>query len=163
MTWTKLSDDFPDDFYRDDLSDAAFRTHVEGLCWSNRHLLDGWLRKKDLMRFAFTDDPRAAVLELVAAGYWDDAGDTWHIVHHLEHQDTRDQAQRRRKVSTERKRRHREKQLREAEARMSRRDETRDETRDPGRVGTGRDGTGTEGEAPPDGSRSARLEEVWPR
>ncbi|MGC7224587.1 hypothetical protein RBA13_22790, partial [Mycobacteroides abscessus subsp. massiliense] len=38
MTWTKLSDDYGDDCWR--LSDAAFRTHTEGLCWSNRKLLD---------------------------------------------------------------------------------------------------------------------------
>ena len=35
MTWTKLSDDFGDDCW--ELSDAAYRLHVEGLLWSNRN------------------------------------------------------------------------------------------------------------------------------
>jgi len=32
MTWTKLSDDFPEDCARVGLSDAAVRTHLEGWC-----------------------------------------------------------------------------------------------------------------------------------
>jgi len=34
MTWTKLSDDFPEDCARVGLSDAAVRTHLEGLVWA---------------------------------------------------------------------------------------------------------------------------------
>jgi hypothetical protein len=43
MTWTKLSDDFSDDCWQ--LSDAAYRLHVDGLNWSNRKLLNCLLSK----------------------------------------------------------------------------------------------------------------------
>jgi hypothetical protein len=172
VTWLKLSDDFPDDLYRDELSDAAFRTHVEGLAWSCRHLLDGRLPARSLVRFAFTDDPKAAAAELVAAGYWEATGDGWQIVHHLEHQADRDTVLRRRQLTADRVARHRAAKLRKADRRKGREvdpdpdsDEdpgpeqgagadpdpvthavtqgvTRYVTRDPGRAGTGRDGTG---------------------
>ena len=44
MTWTKLSDDYSDDCWT--LSDAAYRTHTDGLVWSNRKLLNGRLAKE---------------------------------------------------------------------------------------------------------------------
>lgn len=75
--WTKLGDEFPD--AARDLADAAFRTHVEALCWSNRRGLDLHIPKRDLKRFAETDDPDTAAKHLVATGWWDDHGDTWSI------------------------------------------------------------------------------------
>jgi len=55
MTWTKLGDEFSD--AAAGLSSAAFRTHVEALCWSNRRLLDLIIPKASLKRFA--EDPNA--------------------------------------------------------------------------------------------------------
>jgi hypothetical protein len=46
VTWTKLSDDFPDDC--ETLTVPARWLHVEGLCWSNRKLLDCRIPKKTL-------------------------------------------------------------------------------------------------------------------
>jgi hypothetical protein len=77
MTWTKLGDEFSD--AAAPLSDAAFRTHVEALCWSNRRLLDLTIPKASLKRFAETDHPNAAAKELVEAGWWEDHGDGWWI------------------------------------------------------------------------------------
>ena len=77
MTWTKLGDEWPDSAR--DLSDAAYRTHVDALCWSNRRGLDLVVPKRELRRFAETDDPDTAVAELVAAGWWEDRGDRWWI------------------------------------------------------------------------------------
>jgi len=77
MTWTKLSDDFGDDCWT--LSDAAFRLHVEGLCYSNRKLLDLSLPKEEVRRFAKNPE---AVAELVAAGWWSDRPDRYDIHHH---------------------------------------------------------------------------------
>ena len=74
MTWTKLGEEFSD--AARDLSDAAFRTHIEALMWSNRRGLDLQVPKRDLKRFAETDDPDTAVKALVAAGWWQDCGDT---------------------------------------------------------------------------------------
>jgi hypothetical protein len=85
MTWTKLSDDFSDDCW--ELSDAAVRLHMEGLVWSNRKLLDLRLTKEDMVRWA--KRPGAAE-ELVAAGWWREAGDHYEIVHHATYQRSRE-------------------------------------------------------------------------
>ncbi|SLF30401.1 Uncharacterised protein [Mycobacteroides abscessus subsp. bolletii] len=85
MTWTKISDDYGDDCWR--LSDAAFRTHTEGLCWSNRKLLDLVIPKSEVSRFA--KNPHA-VRELVAEGYWQERGDNYVIFHHGKYQRQRD-------------------------------------------------------------------------
>jgi hypothetical protein len=77
VTWTKLGEEWPD--AARELSDAAFRTHVEALCWSNRRGLDLRIPKRDLKRFAETDNPDAAVKQLVTAGWWQDCGDTWFV------------------------------------------------------------------------------------
>src|SRR4051812_17547972 len=77
MTWTKLGDEFPDEAR--DLSDAAFRTHVEALCWSNRRGLDLNIPKRDLKRFAETNQPERAVEDLLRAGWWEDSGEDWSI------------------------------------------------------------------------------------
>ncbi len=77
MTWTKLGEEWSD--AARELSDAAFRSHVEALCWSNRRGLDLLIPKRDLRRFAETDDPDTAVKDLVAAGWWQDCGDAWFI------------------------------------------------------------------------------------
>lgn len=81
MTWTKLSDDYSDDTWR--LSDAAFRLHTEALVWNNRKLLDCLIPKDDLRRFAKNPGP---VQELLAAGFWQDLGDNYLIIHHAQYQ-----------------------------------------------------------------------------
>jgi hypothetical protein len=77
VTWTKLGDEFAPEAAV--LSDPAFRTHVEALCWSNMRLLDLMIAKRDLKRFAETPEPQIAVNELVASGWWEDRGDEWWI------------------------------------------------------------------------------------
>jgi len=86
VTWTKLSDDFADDC--ETLSDAAFRLHVEGLCWSNRKLLDCIIPVDHLRRFA--RDP-GSVDELLAVGWWSRIADTYVIRHQATYQRTREQ------------------------------------------------------------------------
>lgn len=85
MTWTRLSDDFSDDCWQ--LSDAAFRLHVEALVWSNRKLLDCVLLKDDVRRWAKRPE---AVEELVEAGWWTDNGDSYTIRHHALYQRDRE-------------------------------------------------------------------------
>lgn len=77
MTWTKFGEEWPDEAR--DLTDAAFRTHSEALCWSNRRGLDLVIPKRDLKRFAETDNPDVAVKDLIASGWWQDCGDTWFV------------------------------------------------------------------------------------
>jgi hypothetical protein len=81
MTWTKLGEEWSD--VARDLSDAAYRTHVDALCWSNRRGLDLLVPKRDLKRFAETDDPDTAVKELGHAGWWEDRGDAWWVGAHF--------------------------------------------------------------------------------
>lgn len=144
MSWTKLGDEFSDE--AQDLSNAAFRTHVEALLWSNRRLLDLVIPKRDLKRFAEAPDPGDAAEELVAAGWWQDAGDSWYVgVHFAEWQQESVVIEHKRKLATERQRRHR---LHEAGDHTTctgacsvTRDVTRESSRDPGRDGTGRETT----------------------
>lgn len=151
MTWTKLGDEFSDEAR--DLSDAAFRLHVEGLLWSNRRLLDLRIPKRDVRRFAETDDPDLAAKELVENGWWLDDGDAWDLTSRFpEWQRDAAQVQQKRARDAERQRRFRLHRLGdhslcqpEAECtsrrdvdRDSRRDVARDSRRDPGRGGSGR-------------------------
>lgn len=85
MSWAKISDDFADDC--ETLSDAAFRLHVEGLCWNGRKLLDCRIPVADLRRFA--KNP-SAVDELLAVGWWSREGDVFVIRHHAAYQRLRE-------------------------------------------------------------------------
>jgi hypothetical protein len=71
VTWVKLSDDFAERAARSGLSDAAFRTHIEALLWTMRRETGGWVRTKDIRRFAETADPDDAIRDLVGHGWWD--------------------------------------------------------------------------------------------
>ena len=86
MTWTKLGDEFTDECWR--LSDAAFRLHTEGLCWSNRKHLDGCLVKDDMSRWAHC---LKAAEELVDLGFWEDHSDHYQIYAHQGWQRTAEQ------------------------------------------------------------------------
>jgi hypothetical protein len=68
-----------------ELSDAAFRTHVEALCWVVRNRTGGYINADDLRRFTGRADRLPAVEELVDAQWWatrlDDPG--WIVVHDM--------------------------------------------------------------------------------
>lgn len=145
MTWTKLGDEFPADAR--DLSDAAFRTHVEALCWSNSRRLDLLIPKREVRRFTETTDPDTAVEELVATGWWQDCADAgWYVgCRFAEWQLERSVIEHRNKLHADRQRRYRmhragdHRQCKDPTACVTRH-ETRDETNHPGRDGSGRDG-----------------------
>ena len=126
MTWTKLSDDFADDCWT--LSDAAVRLHIDGLIWSNRKLLDCQIPKDDLPRLSRA---AAAAEELVACGWWTDAGEHYKIRHHAVYQRTREQVVRQQEANKANRRKGRERPVREVQQ-----DESSDESSDE------RDGTG---------------------
>jgi len=150
VTWLKLSDDFP--VQCTDLGSEAFRLHIEGLCWAMQRENGGWIRRREVKRLTELDEYGHALTELLEQGYWVEVGEGYQITHHMEHQPEPDVIAKRRESDAERKRHWRRKQagLEQPKSRKkSRRDTTsdkgRDETRDPGRVGTGRDGSPTEG------------------
>lgn len=85
MTWAKYSTEFSDDCAAAGLSDAAYRTHSEAIGWLYR-VEDLRLRiaKNLVRRFAGSEDYEHAVEELADAGFWNDRGDVWEIVHHAD-------------------------------------------------------------------------------
>ena len=107
MTWLKLSDDFSDQTR--DLSDAAFRTHVEGLLWAMRRETGGRLGKRDVDRFAESEQADTAVRELVDQGFWNQATAGFRVLHHMEHQPEPDLIEKKRKNNADRIRRWRRK------------------------------------------------------
>src|SRR4051794_25557102 len=107
MTWAKIGDEFPDQCR--DLSDAAFRTHVEGLSWAMRRETGGWFDARDVRRFAESPHADMAVSELVACGWWSLDGEGYRIHHHMDVQIEPEVLAKRRENDAERQRRHREK------------------------------------------------------
>ena len=136
MTWTKLSDDYGDECHT--LSDAAFRTHTEGLIWAMRRETGGYVDARDVRRFAESPHAEMAVAELVACGWWSVHLQGYQIHHHMEHQPEPDLIAKRRDLAADRQRKKRRKAAGLED--VSRRDSPRDDPRYPGRDGTGRDG-----------------------
>lgn len=145
MTWLKLSDDFAEDCARVELSDAAFRTHVEVLLWCMRRENGGCISVRDLIRSAESQDVEAAVEELIAYGFWEANENGWRVLHHMEHQPEPDLIAKRRASTAERVRKHRRKQagVDPTDPDDERNAVTEGVTRRVTRVGTGRVGTGT--------------------
>jgi hypothetical protein len=109
MTWTKLSDDFADDCARAGLSDAAFRTHVEGLTWSMRRETGGYLDRVDVRKALETKNVAAAIAELLAVGFWQQTEHGYVVRHHMEHQPEPEIIAKRRELAAERNRKLRRK------------------------------------------------------
>jgi len=109
MTWTKLGDEFADECARAGLSDAAFRTHVEGLSWTMRRETGGFLDKIDVRKAIETPNAAAAIAELLAVGFWQQTEHGYEVRHHMEHQPEPDLLARRREMTAERVRKHRRK------------------------------------------------------
>lgn len=133
MTWTKLGDEFSDECA--DLSDAAFRTHTEGLIWTMRRETGGYIDARHLKRFAESPHVNAAVDELVACGWWSIERQGYRINHHMEHQPEPELIAKRREMTNERVRKHRLKKAGLSPSNGVSERVTRD--------GSGRDGSGT--------------------
>lgn len=161
MTWLKTGAEFSKELAG--ISDAAYRTHHEGLGYALDRENDGLLSERDVRRFAETADPASAVQELLDHGLWVREGDGYRIVHHMDEQPTAANIRLKRANDAARQRRKREMDAlkasglteKEAAARyeevqavsrrdsqaVSRRDSQVDITRDPVRNGTVRNGT----------------------
>jgi len=107
MTWTKLGDEFPDECARAGLSDAAFRTHVEGLSWTMRRETGGYLSKVDIRKAIETPNAAAAIAELLAVGFWQQTEHGFLVVHHMAYQPEPDLIAKRRQLTADRVRKHR--------------------------------------------------------
>lgn len=103
MAYLNVDDGFCDHPAIRGLSDAAFRLHVAGMNRCARYLTDGVILAADVPDLVRRYKP-AALAELVEKGRWAPMGETaYEIVGYLEHNDSRE-------VVEERKRKKRERQ-----------------------------------------------------
>jgi len=112
MTWIKIDDSFPDHPKIIGLSDKAFRSHIQALCYCGRFLTDGVITSNALARLA----DRETIAELLEAGLWRalDGGKGYVIHDYLEHQTSKNQVEHKRELSRERTKRYREKHSNES-------------------------------------------------
>jgi hypothetical protein len=103
MTWVKLDDTCPDHPSIVGLSDAAFACWVRSLCYSSRHLTDGFIPTR---AFRTLGTPKAA-RELEAAGRWEKVDGGVRVHGYEGKQRTRQQVEQERDKWKERQRRHR--------------------------------------------------------
>lgn len=150
LMWMKLSDDFYKDCRRAKLTDAAFRVHVEMLCFAMDDENGGAITWDDITSISRAQNIPTAVEQLVAVEFWARTGDeTWQIIHQMEHQPDVEVLTKRREQAAERQRKKRRKAIGlDSEGTLSRRDsprdEVRDDPRDPGRGWSGRYGESQE-------------------
>ena len=107
MTWLKTGDEFPLDCAAAELSDAAYRTHHEGLTWVLHRERGPFVPEREVRRFAESPDYEAAVKELVAAGFWQETPGGYVLVHGMEAQPTPEEIAQRRAQTAERNRAYR--------------------------------------------------------
>lgn len=83
MTWRKTGTEFDDECANVDLSDAAYRTHLEGIGFVYRIEADSCMfAKSAVRRFATSTDADRAIQELIDHGFWKDRGSRYEVVHH---------------------------------------------------------------------------------
>lgn len=84
MTWVRLDETMVEHPKVAQLSDAAFRIHIDALCYANRNLTDGFVPTVIAHRRS-----RRRAAELVAAGVWDAAPGGYQIHDFHDYQPTK--------------------------------------------------------------------------
>lgn len=107
MTWVRMDDDFPMHRKVRPLSDGAFRLHVSALCWSAKHLTDGYIPEADLPLASDVRVPRRRVKELEQRGLWHRTERGWLVNDFLEYNDSAEEVKAKRERAAERQRRSR--------------------------------------------------------
>ena len=105
MTWIKLDDTLPNNPKILPLSDKAFRLYIEGLCYANQYLTDGFLAQAVINRL----DSGNACQELLDAGLWIEVEGGAQIHDYCEHQTSRKVVEEKREQVRNRVTRYREK------------------------------------------------------
>lgn len=96
MSYVNLDDNFADHPKNAALSDAAFRLHVAGICYSQRHLTDGLIAADEAPRLV-RRFKRPALTELLERGIWVLVLDGAYSIHdYLDWNDSREQVEKRR-------------------------------------------------------------------
>jgi len=105
MTWIKLDDTLPNNPKILPLSDKAFRLYIEGLCYANQYLTDGFLAQAVVNRL----ESGNAYQELLDAGLWIDVEAGAQIHDYCKHQTSRKVVEEKREQVRNRVTRYREK------------------------------------------------------
>jgi hypothetical protein len=105
MTWIKLDDSLPNNPKILPLSDGAFRLYIEGLCYANQYLTDGYLANAVLIRL----DQGNNRDELVWAKLWIESEDGICINDYTEHQSSKADVEAKKEQVRERVKRYRTK------------------------------------------------------
>lgn len=108
MTWTKISDDLPDDPRMLQLPRGVRLLHLEAMVWCNRYGTDGAIPRYGVRRITDEPEPEDAAKHLVSVGLWDDTDDGWEIVGFLDDQPSAADAERTRELAKQRQRRQRQ-------------------------------------------------------
>lgn len=111
MSWIKIDNSFPDHPKVVGLSDAAFRAHIQGLCYCGRFLTDGFIPSVYMSRIG---TPKA-IAELVKIGLWKSASDGFQIHDYLSHQTSKNEVEKKREQLRESQKRYRKKKSASAE------------------------------------------------
>lgn len=83
MTWTKFGAEFRDECAEAELSDAAFRTHVEAIMYLyGIEAMDMQIQRRLVRKWAGSDHYQAAIDELVRLRFWVAEGSGWKVIHH---------------------------------------------------------------------------------
>lgn len=83
MTWRKTGEEFDNECAHVDMTDAAYRTHTEGIGYLySVGAMDCLLPKRRLAKVANSAEMTEAVKELLGLGFWADRGDAYEVVHH---------------------------------------------------------------------------------
>lgn len=164
MTWVKVEDDAPTHLKMREVGLEGFGLWLAGLCFCARYRTDGRIDKRQLQNVwpwlpdgTLMHDPQILIgvaRKLTELGLWEDKGTHWRVHDYLEYQESRREIDRKRAAARERQRAHRQRFLpKKAELPQHLADSsvTRDSARShahesailPGRVGTGRDGSGS--------------------
>lgn len=104
MTWLRLDDTFAEHPKVDRLSDGAFRLHVAGMCYSARHLTDGFVPAERAARLV-PRYKRTYVAELVVADLWHEADGGWVIHDFLTYNPSAEKVKTEREAAADRMRR----------------------------------------------------------
>ena len=100
MAYLRLSDNLDDHPKFAGLSDGAFRYWVHANLWVSRHLTDGSIPIRIASSISKHSPER--VRELLAAGLWHDEGDRYRVHDYLDHNASRDEVIKLRKIKAER-------------------------------------------------------------
>lgn len=106
MGWVRLDDNFADHPKVIALSDSAFRLYIEGLCYANRQLTDGFIPSAVYTKLSREDDAQF----LIEAGLWEEIEKGFQIRSYDEYQPTREKVESKRAEARERLKRYRDKQ-----------------------------------------------------